>query len=505
MNTVTLRPLCTVYESPNYTQEMQEFFAQTVDDFDSEKVLNLDGDKTNNFAVYADGTKIIQSDGIVNKVTKADETNGIYIIENADSTLTSLSAGDIFALEQPDGNVPIVKVGTIKVSGSTVTITEQDTSLEEVFDYMKIDESQGTDKVSVDDSELEDGVTFEGLVNDSETPQTYSSRTANGSDYAYLPADPELQAAEVDTEVGYSLSYKIAEKKIGSENKNVTLSSNIKLKLKGYAKAYISLSYFYLELKIDYTAQISASISGSVAASIPLGLIELSPCPGVFIRFTPSIVFEVTGKIEVSGKLKSTVGFGIYSDTGYKNLSSTPSFEAEVKAEVTVFVGLSFEPKLVILSDKIAEAKIEAKVGAEVKAEMPIYEKPSSNSKHECEKCIDGEINAKASVSVEAKLLNNEKFKYTCNLLDITIKICDFYYSIDHNQFGFTTCPYKTYKVAVLVSDKDGNPVSGAILTNGLSASVYGTTDKDGKFEMWCSKGKWNIVASKDGLKKSKK
>ena len=44
----TLRPMCTAYESPNYTQEMQEFFAKTTDDFEQEKVLNLDEDKTNN-------------------------------------------------------------------------------------------------------------------------------------------------------------------------------------------------------------------------------------------------------------------------------------------------------------------------------------------------------------------------------------------------------------------------------------------------------------------------
>ena len=44
----TLRPMCTAYESPNYTQEMQEFFAKTTDDFEEEKVLNLDEDKTNN-------------------------------------------------------------------------------------------------------------------------------------------------------------------------------------------------------------------------------------------------------------------------------------------------------------------------------------------------------------------------------------------------------------------------------------------------------------------------
>lgn len=507
VNTVTLRPLCTVYESPNYTQEMQEFFAKTVDDFDNEKVLNLDEDKTNNFAVYADGTKVIQSDGTVNKVAKADEINGIYIIENADSAVISLSAGDIFALEQPDGNVLIVKVGNIEVNGTAVTISEQNTSLEEVFDYVKIDESQGTDKVSVDNSELEDGVTFEGLVNDSETPQAYSSRTANASDYAYLPAEPELQAAEVDTEFGDSLSYKIAEKKIGNEDKNITVSSNIEIELKGSVKAYVSLSYFYLEMKVDYTAQISASISGNLKeASIPLGKIEFSPCLGVFIRFKPAIVFEATGTIELSGTLSSTIGFGIYSDSGYKNLSSTPSFDAEVKAEVTVFVGLSLEPELIVLSDKIAEAEIEAKIGAEIKAELPLSNNSSSGIAHTCKNCVEGEINGKLDVSFSAKLLNMKNLTYEHNLIDYTIKICDFYYSIDKNEFGWGTCPYQAYKVSVSVKDKNGYAVNGAIITSdGATSEIPGTTDKYGRLEMWCYEGKCSISASKNGLNSSRK
>ena len=44
VDTNTLKPLCTVYNCPNYTQEMQEFFAKTVDDFERDRVLNLDDD-----------------------------------------------------------------------------------------------------------------------------------------------------------------------------------------------------------------------------------------------------------------------------------------------------------------------------------------------------------------------------------------------------------------------------------------------------------------------------
>ena len=51
------RPICTVYESSLYTQEMQEFLAKSTDDFDVDKVLNLDEDKDNNFAVFNDNVE----------------------------------------------------------------------------------------------------------------------------------------------------------------------------------------------------------------------------------------------------------------------------------------------------------------------------------------------------------------------------------------------------------------------------------------------------------------
>lgn len=54
-----LRSLCRVYESEFYTQEMQNFLKKTTDDFDENKVVNLDEDKTNNFLVCEYVTKLI--------------------------------------------------------------------------------------------------------------------------------------------------------------------------------------------------------------------------------------------------------------------------------------------------------------------------------------------------------------------------------------------------------------------------------------------------------------
>ena len=135
------RPLCTAYESPNYTQEMQEFFAKTTDDFANDKVLNLDSDKENNFAVYDDGTKIIEQNGSKNQVASIDDDSKKYVIKNADSSITSLKSGDIFSYNYGNDEILIVKVKSISVSGTTATIYGDEVVMDEVFDYVKIDET----------------------------------------------------------------------------------------------------------------------------------------------------------------------------------------------------------------------------------------------------------------------------------------------------------------------------------------------------------------------------
>lgn len=140
----TLRPLCTSYASPNYTREMQEFFAMTTADFDAERVLNLDDDTSNNFAVYSDDTIIIPQSAGENEVVTADDQNNHYVIENANESISSLQPGDIFAYEYEEGEVLIVKVDSIVMDGTTATISGAATSMEEIFDYVKIDTEAGS-------------------------------------------------------------------------------------------------------------------------------------------------------------------------------------------------------------------------------------------------------------------------------------------------------------------------------------------------------------------------
>ena len=467
------RPLCNAYESPNYTQEMQEFLAKTTEDFDQEKVLNLDDDNTNNFAVFSEDTKVIPQTEDTNDVVSVDDENNVYVVENADSSITSLQAGDTFAYEYGDNDALIVKVADIKLDGTTATITGEDTSLEEAFDYIKIDTESNSADAQVDASNLEDGITYEGMIeseDDSEV-QTYGVDLGGSEDLA-------------------ALSFKMNDKTIGSAK----VSGSVDLKVSASAKVYISVSYQYIELKLDYSAKAVLALSDKGNGKMPLAYMCFSPIPGLIIEVTPSIVIETSVKAEVSGTLKGCVGFKASNTEGMVNLTKAPTFKPELKIEGTIFVGISLEPKVKIISDKIASVSMTAKVGAEVKGVLSKKLENNANSMHECKNCIDGDINAKVTLSFEAKLMNWDSLKFTLNLDNWSVKICDFYFSYDFAEFAFTPCPHYKYKVTVLVTDSDFNKVQGAIVK--IDGKEY-QTDENGCVTIYLNNGNYKLAAQK--------
>ncbi len=474
------RPLCNAYESPNYTQEMQEFFAKTTDDFNQEKVLNFDDDKINNFAVFSEDTTIIPKTEDTNNVVTADDENNTYIIENVDSSITSLKVGETFAYSYGDNDVLIVKVADIKIDGTTATITGEDTSLEEAFDYIKIDTESNSADAQIDASNLEEGITYEGTVeseDDSEV-QTY---------------DVELGgSAEV------SHSFDLLDKKLGSAK----VSGSVDLKISVSAKVYVSLNYQYIELKLDYSAKAVLSLSGKDSGKLILAEWGFMPIPGLIIEIAPSIVVETSVKIEVSGTLKGCVGFRASNTEGMVNLTKTPTFKPEVKIEGTIFVGISLEPRIKVIDERIASVSMTAKAGVEVKGVLSKLQenKADASSIHECKNCIDGEIKGKITLSFEAKLVNWDKTKFTLNLVDWSVKISDFHYSFDYGEFDFTSCPHYKYKVTISVTDPDANKVEGATVKIGYNEYE---TDEDGCIIVYLHNGSYKLLAEESEVGKA--
>ena len=86
----SLEPLCPMYESAKYTQEMQEFLAMTTDDFDKSLVMNLDEDKNNNFLIYKENVVRIDESDVVNVLVSADEEALQYVFDKIDDQISGL-------------------------------------------------------------------------------------------------------------------------------------------------------------------------------------------------------------------------------------------------------------------------------------------------------------------------------------------------------------------------------------------------------------------------------
>ena len=493
----TLQPLTKEFKSELYTQGMQEFLQKTTDDFSEDRVLNFDDDKSNNFAVYNQNTMVIEQEATKNQLISADAEKNIYVFENVDTNMLSLQKDDVLSYEKEDGMVLIVKVSTIDVEGTTVTISGQNADTEDVFDYVKIDSEAGMENVAIDNSNLEDGVEYTGMIEDSaDVPKTYSENANDSQTDALVANESEVGASNGEGSNKLSAEFKLENpKNKDDEGISASVSGKVNIELKNSTKLYIAQDHQYVEVKFDYSLGLNISIKMEVDAKIPLGKFSFAPIPGLKIGLTPSVVLKVSGKLSLEGKLKGCIGVRISVQEGITNLTSNPKWSGNIKFEATLFIGISLKPEIDLINEKIVELSFEGEVGAEIKSTQEVINS-SKSVRHECKSCLDGEISGKESATFKAKFLNLKGATFA-RTFEINQKLTDFYYSFDYDEFAFTECPHKTYAVTVLVLDKEKNPIKDAVIS--CNYMNY-QTDENGKAKFYIAAGTYTISAEKQGV-----
>ncbi len=493
----TLQPLTKEFKSELYTQGMQEFLQKTTDDFSEDRVLNFDDDKSNNFAVYNQNTMVIEQEATKNQLISADAEKNIYVFENVDNNMLSLQKDDVLSYEKEDGMVLIVKVSTIDVQGTTVTISGQNADTEDVFDYVKIDSEAGMENVTIDNSNLEDGVEYTGMIEDSaDVPQTHSENANDSQTDALVTNESEVGAINGEGSNKLSAEFKFEyPKNKDDEEISASVSGKVNIELKNSTKLYIAQDRQYVEVKFDYSLGLNFSIKMEVDAKIPLGKFSFAPIPGLKIGLTPNVVLKVSGKLSLEGKLKGCIGVRISAQEGVTNLTSNPKWSGNIKFEATLFIGISLKPEIDLINEKVVELSFEGEVGAEIKSTQEVISS-SKSVRHECKSCLDGEISGKESATFKAKFLNLKGLTFA-RTFEINQKLTDFYYSFDYDEFGFTECPHKTYAVTVLVLDKEKNPIKEAVIS--CNSTKY-QTDENGKAKFYIAAGTYTISAEKQGV-----
>lgn len=411
-------PLCESLSTPMYTQAFQELLQKSADDFDSDRVLNLDEDKNTNFAVYGDDVKRSESDGTVNTVQSADDEALRYVIDNPDSTVTSLQPGDFWSCEGAE-EILIVKVKSVTVQGNQAIITGQDTSMEEVFDYAKIEGDATAEDAVVDASQMADGVTYNGVVD-----MEQGTRAVSG---------------EGSLKRGWSFSLN---KEIEGDEASAKLSLSLALSVSTKLNYYIAKSDSYISFTQDYKMSVKGELENKLTLyEIPLTLVPIViPICGVInIEVEPNLVAEFSATVSIDTSLTWTTGLTYEQGKGFRNASSKPSTSAELSIEGTLFIGASVNVKFCIISSYICSIGVGFQAGAEINAKLTGRERENGKI-HACDGCLDGSIHVVLRITASAELF--KVIKISSTIVEFKLFLHDFYNSLTYHESGWGDCPH---------------------------------------------------------------
>ena len=454
-------PLCKEYVSRKNTTEFVEFMETKSTDFEEDKVINLDESESNNFLVLSDDAQKIKGDEETNVLVSSDTEINTYVFENIDSSISSLKKGDVFHLDNGDvENLVVIKVASILIDGTTATIVAEASSLEEVFDVIKLDSDELKTGVEVDSAES-------GMI--SEDGEIITDAFEGGNKY-----DPWKETKTFSLEKEFK-NYK---------GDSVKITGTAVFTLEAHYEIYVSRKWSEVSFIINPSAVVTVTVDGVISERrYKIGHFYFSMY-GVTIGVEPEFVFSASANITLTGTWKTQVGFGFNTSDGFVNKSISPTFEPTVKIIGQFYIGFNLAPYLTFVDEAVVDIKFTAELGITVKATY------LNNSGHECDNCIDGDILWSAKVDMDLAILwglidTSENENYEGDIWDKSpTKFADFYYSFDHNEFGWGECPYES---SINISGTCGENLTWTFYEPTGKLTINGSGAMDDNYYPWSS------------------
>lgn len=497
-------PLSESYFSSMYTTDMQQLLESTVDDFEPERVLNLDEDKSTNFMVYSDDVKKFECTDKVNTISSADKENDTYVFTNADESLKSLKQGDIFVNDDDLDNILIIKVGTISVDGDTVTVTGEETSLEQVFECVKIESSGSLADAEVDESTGSSGITYVGSGKANEN----SSRKKDDAPVGASSDDGSVGAIDINSSIEYEHEFTFNNEGVDGDDDGgddddgwlsvegtiagkmgVSGKSEIKIYLSSLGKKEISL---VLSASLFYKTEIHGSFKvNPKLPSFKLPLIGNA----LSIDFTVGFFFEVSGDFEIAFETGLSVGFSYSNEEGFKNLSKAPEADYAMGLENEVTIGFSLDIAAVVVDDEIGQVGYSGTIGLHITASPTSTDMKVEGVtvKHNCNRCVSGDISIELILNPKVNILGKDVLPKLLPEFDFQTKLewplSPWHYSFTYGEFGLDLCNHVDCVFTIQVL-KSGSPVEGAELNDywpGAKNVYLGETDSLGMAQITLS------------------
>ena len=498
-------PLSPVYTDQSNNEAIKDLENATADKFPEDRVIQLDNqDTTTNFAVVNDNTTLVTYENNTadrNQVIEADDDGLEYIIRNPDESIRSLQPGRILTYEYEPGQLLIVRVKSIEVENDRVTIQgDDDLELTDVFDVLKLEESAGSGEFIHSDEGMDPAVEYLGVHEDT-TDQTNKVHIEDGGITDTIPiVDTNIHDFKIDGSGKSDAAGSLTAKVTG------TLSLNVNMDF----AYFISAGRQYALLSDDVNLSGSVSVSGAVKTKFPLGLLHTPKGLqklGVEAEITPNFVVEVTAKFSFKFQYSQYTEY-YYSNTlpnGYEDRSEPGKGSVEpvkesgtsTSVEIQIFVGVEIGPKIDALDKLHMECKL--KGGGQVTLKLS---DPGDGIKHDCAICFDISMSVVGKLTISLIIWKKDLTKGTipAELKFLDIKLGDFYWSLDYDEFGADHCPHLSYRVRTQLDgiSKAGITIYERDYTSDAlhpTTTKLGTTDANGTFDAYLKPGWHELVA----------
>lgn len=453
-------PLCEPFRDVSKTKDIVDLGSATVDDFDADRVINLDDDNTTNFAVVKQDVTLLTSEDAaagMNVITQQDDDGLNYTISNASAEIKNLQSGDILTYEYEPGAMLIVKVSTIQTSGDTVTIHGDDSlEITDVFEAVKIDSDADTS-----DFEFTPAEGVEYLGTEKVVYPDWEDGFFDGTDAQENTADlDETNSWEGDISNSVALKLKIGDtttdKPIGGATTEEAAKGTVSFSAQSKFKYYIAENKQTISYNLGSTVTGSLSISAKKTIEKEIGHCYYLPCPGVAFLMEPTI--KVVAEMKCSAEFAASVSFGFEYNSANKafvNRSETPNAKVRVTAEGSVSIGLDLKPGVCVL-DSVLDLDLTAEVmlQATIKTTTKEASTTTPETRHSCKICYTAEITIPTELGIEISFIKLDILSLKKSF-KLEFPLGDYYYSPENNEFGKGSCPHLEYRMTVIVEDDD--------------------------------------------------
>lgn len=506
-------PLSEVYTDSSHTQVMVELSTAKASDFPEDRVVNLDGQDDTNFVVVKQNVTLIsyaENPAGENVFAGEDGTGLVYVIEHASAEVKGLQKGDILTYEYAPGEMLIVQVSDIAVSGDAVTIYGDDTlDITDVFDAVKIENEADNDQLKYDGSTADAGVTYLG---EEDTDFSFVNEEGGG----WLD-DTNDFSVSLDTTDGFKkdpieltgkASKKFEFQAYSGSDSSTDGDSTAQASIKGTVNVGISItSGFYIakerkyfSLAANVAATADATASGEIEVRKRLGSFGFSPVAGCYIGIDPTFVSKAEVQMVFTIKTSAKIGFTYDSaNGGIKNESKAPYIALSAKATGSLYAGIDLSPNIKILG-KVTVLALKVELGETGSFSEAVWSKGNEDlaeSIHGCSQCYTVDLSGSFEIGGSMTVLKKVLFDTTIFKKDDWNQ-GKAYSAPDYNDFGFGDCPHKKYRVTISVSTDGSEGMTVYATPAGKSKTELGKIGPALVLVAYLDPGSYTLTATKD-------